>query len=57
MNELIPDALEGERIDRVVAMVADVSRSRAATLIADGQVLLDDRAVGSRSTRVSSLRR
>lgn len=53
MNELIPDALEGERIDRVVAMVADVSRSRAATLIADGQVLLDDRAVGSRSTRVS----
>ena len=53
MNELIPDALEGERIDRVVAMVADVSRSRAATLVADGQVLLDDRVVGSRSTRVS----
>lgn len=53
MNELIPDALDGERIDRVVAMVADVSRSRAATLVADGQVLLDDRVVGSRSTRVS----
>ena len=38
MNELIPDALEGERIDRVVAMVADGSRSRAATLVADGPV-------------------
>ncbi len=54
MNELIPDALDGERIDRVLAMVADVSRSRAAALVADGQVRLDDRVVGSRSNRVSA---
>lgn len=52
MNELIPDALEGERIDRVVAMIADLSRSAAAQAIDDGLVTLDDEVVTSRSVRV-----
>jgi 23S rRNA pseudouridine1911/1915/1917 synthase len=37
----LPAALEGERIDRVVAMLTDVSRAEATRLIADGQVLVD----------------
>ena len=54
MHELIPDALDGERLDRVVAMLADVSRSAAATAIADGQILVDGAVQTTRSTRVSS---
>lgn len=52
MNELIPVALEGERIDRVLAMVADLSRSASAQAITDGLVTLDDEVVTSRSLRV-----
>ncbi len=37
----LPDALDGQRIDRVVSLVAEVSRSVAAELLATGQVLLD----------------
>ena len=37
----IPESLAGERIDRVVAMVTDVSRTEAARLVADGAVRLD----------------
>lgn len=37
----LPAALEGERIDRVVAMLTDVSRSEATRLIAEGQVRVD----------------
>ena len=29
-RELIPPALDGERIDRIIALLADVSRNRAA---------------------------
>lgn len=54
MHELIPDALEGERIDRVLAMIADLSRSAAARAIDDGLVTLDDEVVASRSMRVSA---
>lgn len=51
VDELIPDALDGERLDRVVALVADVSRSVAASAIAQGGVTLDGEAT-QRSTRV-----
>ena len=34
----VPAALGGERLDRVVALMADVSRAAAADLIADGAV-------------------
>lgn len=37
----LPAALEGERVDRVVAMLTDVSRAEATRLIADGQVRVD----------------
>lgn len=50
----VPDALAGERVDRVVAFLTGCSRSVAARLIADGQVLLDGRAVTTRSTRVEA---
>ena len=37
----LPAALDGQRVDRVVALVAEVSRSTAADLVATGRVLLD----------------
>jgi 23S rRNA pseudouridine1911/1915/1917 synthase len=40
--EEVPAALDGERLDRVVAVVADVSRSVAAELIAGGAVAVDE---------------
>ena len=33
MNEVVPAALDGERVDRVVAMLCGVSRAEAAALI------------------------
>lgn len=48
----VASALEGERVDRVVAMLADVSRATAAELVEAGAVVLDGRAVTTRSTRV-----
>lgn len=37
----VPESLVGERIDRIVAMVTDVSRTEAARLVAAGAVQLD----------------
>jgi 23S rRNA pseudouridine1911/1915/1917 synthase len=37
----VPASLVGERLDRIVAMVTDVSRTEAARLVADGAVRLD----------------
>jgi 23S rRNA pseudouridine1911/1915/1917 synthase len=47
----IPDGLEGERIDAALARLFGLSRSRAADVIATGDVLLDGRAV-AKSDRV-----
>lgn len=41
MTETIPSALDDQRIDRVVALIADVSRSATASLIKAGGVTLD----------------
>lgn len=41
IEEIIPAALAGQRIDRVVALLGDVSRSEAARGIAEGDVTLD----------------
>lgn len=49
----VPSALAGERVDRVVSMLCDVTRARAADLIAEGQVRLEGRAVTARSHRVT----
>ena len=45
--------LDGERLDRVVAMLLGCSRSEAAALIASGEVRLGDEAVTTKSHRVA----
>ena len=54
MNSALPDALDGERADRVVAMLAGVSRSVAARAIEDDQVLVDGKPVAKTSQRLSA---
>ena len=49
----MPRALDGQRLDRVVALVTGCSRSEAAALVDDGAVLLDGHPVTSRSRRVA----
>ncbi len=41
LNEIIPAALNEQRLDRIVALVADVSRASAASLIQAGGVVVD----------------
>jgi len=53
VSEQIPDALDGERVDRVVAMLADLSRSAVAKLIAARAVAIDGQVVDSASHRVA----
>jgi 23S rRNA pseudouridine1911/1915/1917 synthase len=50
----IPDALDGERVDRVVATLVGCSRAEATALVEQGGVRLDGRAVRARSHRVAS---
>ncbi|MGB0099651.1 MAG: RluA family pseudouridine synthase [Nocardioides sp.] len=47
----VPESLAGERVDAVMARLFGLSRTRAADLIADGQVVLDGHLVG-KSDRV-----
>lgn len=49
----VPAALEGERLDRVVAMATERSRAEVAQLVADGAVRVDDAVVTARSMRVA----
>jgi len=53
IEELIPDGLAGERLDRVVAMLGDISRSAAARLVRESAVSLDGETADSGSVRVS----
>ena len=48
----VPAALGGERLDRVVALMADVSRATAADLIVDGAVHVDDVVATSGKVRL-----
>jgi 23S rRNA pseudouridine1911/1915/1917 synthase len=52
VREEIPEALAGERIDRVVAMLTGRSRAEVAELVEAGAVRVDGEPVTSRSTRV-----
>jgi 23S rRNA pseudouridine1911/1915/1917 synthase len=54
MIERVPAALDGERVDRVVAMVTGRSRSDVAALIASGAVSIDGTTITSRSTKVAA---
>jgi 23S rRNA pseudouridine1911/1915/1917 synthase len=53
VREEVPPALAGERIDRVVSMVAGVSRAEASAKLVAGEVLLSGRVVTARTTRVA----
>lgn len=50
---LIPEGLEGERVDAAVARMLGLSRAKTTELIAEGQVRLDGGSV-SKSDRVSA---
>lgn len=54
VSETIPEALAGQRIDRVVAFVADVSRADASALLDSGAVLLNDTTPSKPSERVAT---
>lgn len=41
VEETLPAALDGERVDRIVSLIADISRSEASLLIADGGAEVD----------------
>lgn len=49
LSEEIPEPLAGERLDRVVSMVAGCSRTTAADWITRGVVLLNDEVASTRS--------
>ena len=51
--ERVPAALDGQRLDRIVALLADVSRSAAATAIASGGVTVDGAVESSGKVRLS----
>jgi 23S rRNA pseudouridine1911/1915/1917 synthase len=53
VNETVPAALAGERIDRVVAMLTGLPRSDVAELIAAGAVHIGAKQVIKPSTKVS----
>jgi len=52
VDEALPAALNGQRIDRIVAIVADISRARSRSLITDGGVKIDGAVVAKPSTPV-----
>ena len=52
-GEIVGSALDGLRLDRAVALVADVSRSVAARLVATGGVRLNGAVVTSGTRRVA----
>lgn len=53
-HETLPDSLDGERVDRVVAMVVGCSRAEATSLIEQGAVRVGDEVVSTRSIKVRS---
>ena len=52
-NEVVPDSLEGERLDRLIAFIGNISRSEASSIIKKGQVLINDQSVTRSSFKVS----
>ena len=54
MRAEVPASLGGERVDRVVAMLCEVTRADAAALVAAGAVQLDGAPVPVRSRRVEA---
>jgi 23S rRNA pseudouridine1911/1915/1917 synthase len=52
VREQVPEALAGERVDRVVALITGASRADVSRLIEAGEVLVDDAAATSRSAKL-----
>jgi 23S rRNA pseudouridine1911/1915/1917 synthase len=52
IDERLPPALDGERVDRVVALLTGLPRSDAAGLVDDGRVCVGGRVLSSRSRRM-----
>jgi 23S rRNA pseudouridine1911/1915/1917 synthase len=52
VEDLVPDALDGERLDRVVAVVGGIARSEASSLVEAGRVALNGVVVTTRTRRV-----
>jgi 23S rRNA pseudouridine1911/1915/1917 synthase len=52
VREVVPAALAGERVDRVVSMLTELPRAEVATLIGAGGVRIGARTVASRSRKV-----
>ncbi|MCP3853521.1 MAG: RluA family pseudouridine synthase [Actinomycetia bacterium] len=53
-HEVVPELLDGERLDRLVSLQTGVSRSVAARAIEDGQIRVDGQPVTQRSRRVKA---
>lgn len=51
---LVPEGLDGARLDAAAARMTGVSRSRIGELIDQGKVLLEGRSVGRAATRVAA---
>ncbi|MDQ3898880.1 MAG: RluA family pseudouridine synthase [Actinomycetota bacterium] len=49
----IPATLDGERLDRVLCLIWDLTRSDASALIASGAVRLEGRPIATRARRVA----
>lgn len=54
MREELPPALDGERLDRIVALIADVSRSVALKVIEAGGVAVDGQPARSGKVRLEA---
>jgi len=52
LSVVVPASLDGVRVDRAVALLADVSRAAVDALVAGGRVRVDGTAVSNRSTRL-----
>lgn len=52
IEEVVPPALEGERLDRIVSLMADVSRSDASSTIRAGAVSIDGEVASSGKVRL-----
>jgi len=52
-TDVVPAALAGERVDRVVAVMTDLSRSEVRRLVEAGAVSVDELVVSVASTRVA----
>ena len=53
IREEIPAALGGERLDRIVSLLTDISRSDAAIVVADGGAMIDGAVSTSGKVRVA----